>query len=74
MKKTFLALALLSLSAPFAFAHENHDHGDDSTVVKPQQSVRKAGKAQSAAEDTKKVVPPAPEKTEESAPPAPKTK
>lgn len=74
MKKTILAVALLSLAAPLAFAHENHDHGDDGAVVKPQQSVRKARTTEPAAEDAKKTVQPAAEKTEESAPPAPKKK
>ncbi|HSW11754.1 MAG TPA: hypothetical protein VLI06_02870 [Solimonas sp.] len=44
MKKTVLAAVLLSLSAPQAFAHGNHDEEGEGAVVK-LQSVRKAGSA-----------------------------
>ncbi len=74
MKKTILAAALLSLSAPLAIAHENHDHGDDSPMVKPQQAVRKAKAAKPAADEAKQAEQPAAEKADESVPPAPKKK
>lgn len=72
MKKTILAAILLSLSAPLAIAHENHDHGDDAAVIKPPQTVRKAEAPKPKA--AKPTTPAATEKAEEPAQPAPEKK
>lgn len=74
MKKSLFAAILLSLSAPLAMAHSNHDHAEDGSDAKPQ-TVRKAGapKAAPDAEKAKEAATEA-EKADEKAPSAPKSK
>lgn len=74
MKKSFVVAILLSLCAPLAIGHGNHEPEEEGAVVKPQ-SVRKAGapKAAPKAEKAQEAVT-EPEKADEKAPTAPKSK
>jgi hypothetical protein len=74
MKKSFVAAILLSLSAPLAMAHGNHEPEEEGAVVKPQ-SVRKAGAPKAATKaDKAQEGESESEKADEKAPAAPKSK
>ncbi|EIT67706.1 MULTISPECIES: hypothetical protein [Hydrocarboniphaga] len=74
MKKSFVAAILLSLSAPLAMAHGNHEPEEEGAVVKPQ-SVRKAGASKAAPKgDKAQGAETEAEKADEKAPAAPTSK
>ncbi len=73
MKKSFVAAILLSLSAPLAMAHGNHEPEEEGAVVKPQ-SVRKAGAKAATKADKAQEGESESEKADEKAPAAPKSK